>query len=1735
MVCNTQPLSNKNKRRVIMYYNYISKFFCITTALLLVVLTSWGMSATAHAQNILTSSDEEVQSERERVQLLRTADATDRQMLRVDFTDQEIRQLRGISEDLFTEFSISELRTILKFESRELAEADIAEQQLINRYEAYLQELASEELPDFFNLMSVDIGTYIDFSESSVSGWSVEDLSGEEVVWVPGNISQIPYGSYYVVNSDAAGGGDVNVASRLTSTAIPVDNISGNGVGVYLSHDFRRFNPGETAVIEWSTNGSSWSELDEWTANYRFGHSFYDLTDEIGSANEVYLRFTYNDDGNWGYWWALDKLIVYGFDADDIYTHTPNSLDFYGDLDFDRMTSSMYGSLEQVEYDLELLEQTGGSWTIGYVLLFTDGNNIDSSPRILQVGGENNLGADQRIPWDGSTGEGPISGMVSLNTPVDLTGLTMWVGHSGIGSGRWDGEVNLQGTTLAGSLPKLFEQDYLSTGFGIPTGEFDGGIRIYAAENVLIQDYVKVTGVTAYGKNPSGNFLDANQLDGIDLYFYSDNDGVPSGDPFGTGNAIREYSLPANSNAYTIFQESEQRFSVNVDLEMLSDEDFLLPPGSYWMVIGVNQNTAAGSFNNRWSWALSEPGFNTASPVIIDPDGSVISGIEEWTSINNLLGFETGLAFALHGVLSDPPELEPVAPMGLQASVDNDSGEVGLTWSSPPGAGFIENFDGGISETLDFFGDNWSVEDGFLLYDSGGSGSGFALAYHENNMQDFFYETEISVDYEDGFVSGVFFRSDAVPNSLNAVENGYLIGLGDFGGGMVVGFFKIEDGAFLPINNWQESSNLNLDEEGSNYISVSASGSVFDIYINGNYEGSFFDNSFPVGKLGVLTSSDRDAEYTFDYIAATAASLPRYNNPIVYETELNQAAGSLTDVTSSIVRSTETGTGTDRAVGGVINPSGMFSEFAALNEAGLMSGEFVTFNVFRDGAQIGSTPDNTFIDNLDDFGLYEYRVSAQYQFGESELSAPENVVYVDESPLQRQAAEVSEDAFSAELEQNSGVWSESFNIGNTGELDLIWSLEESIAFSSGPIMTGVGEGANGADVSVLQESIGMVSFGAGVQAEANNRVATRMVLTEDWALDTFSYYVYQTSSGTTPTITSANLRIWDGEPGNGGSVIFGDASTDVLSSVEFSNIYRVSEGNESAESRPVMEAILDVDGLDLEAGTYWVDVQFDGDLSSGPWMPPVTVLDRPVTGNGDAVQYTANTDSWIVFGSGVYEQSFPYTYSGSIQNAAGCWNSDAEWLSVDVLSGSLDPEASQELTLSVDTDALEPGDYSTNICVFTNDENNQLVSIPVDITIESDAEPVQAVAPVFSPDPGTYELTVDVSMSTETDGAQVFYTTDGTDPDNSSNEYTGPVTITETTTFRAIALSDDDMILDSDITVATYTISQPGEPAFVQFINNSADPSLSEVEMSVAGGDGELWCWGQGRCASSFAEVESGTEQTFTVTLPGSDDVLVEISETFTAGESYTIILQGVEDPSAFAMNPGGADIGLEMLVFSGTGDSSDAEEDEVSFFVVHNSTDAPDVNLTVRDGQTLAINVGYGDRTEKFTVPRDSYVIEVRDAGNNAVLFDYTVDLSSAEGTYAILASGFVNPAENQNGPGFTLLSVDAEGDISEFPQATSTGETDMDLPTMVELSQNYPNPFNPTTQIQFALPESGEVRLEVFNVSGQRVAVLAEGQHSAGRHTVSFDAERLSSGMYLYRLQTGSTVEVRKMMLVK
>jgi flagellar hook assembly protein FlgD len=109
------------------------------------------------------------------------------------------------------------------------------------------------------------------------------------------------------------------------------------------------------------------------------------------------------------------------------------------------------------------------------------------------------------------------------------------------------------------------------------------------------------------------------------------------------------------------------------------------------------------------------------------------------------------------------------------------------------------------------------------------------------------------------------------------------------------------------------------------------------------------------------------------------------------------------------------------------------------------------------------------------------------------------------------------------------------------------------------------------------------------------------------------------------------------------------------------------------------------------------------------------------------------------------------------------------------------------------------------------------------------------------------------------------------------------------------------------------------------------------------------------------------------------------------------------------------------------------------------------------------------------------------------------------------------------------------AWSDVRSFKAVTAPSRKVASSGLDYTLEQNYPNPFNPTTYIRYSIPEATRVQIDVLNMLGQTVATLEDGYKSAGWHTVTINASKLSSGFYIYRMKTENFSYSRKLSLVK
>ena len=189
--------------------------------------------------------------------------------------------------------------------------------------------------------------------------------------------------------------------------------------------------------------------------------------------------------------------------------------------------------------------------------------------------------------------------------------------------------------------------------------------------------------------------------------------------------------------------------------------------------------------------------------------------------------------------------------------------------------------------------------------------------------------------------------------------------------------------------------------------------------------------------------------------------------------------------------------------------------------------------------------------------------------------------------------------------------------------------------NNGAFVTNSAVGAGGADVSLVQDSLGCQTY--GFQCQGNPllwRAADDFTVTAPggWTVSSVVFFAFQPGSGTsTPTISSVNLRVWSGRPGDAGSVLlFGNTTTNRLVGSSWTGTYRVSEPDMTSVNRPIfaVEAAISP-ALTLPPGTYWLDWQASGSLPSGPYVVPVTSLGSTGAPGANARLYSGSAGPWI--------------------------------------------------------------------------------------------------------------------------------------------------------------------------------------------------------------------------------------------------------------------------------------------------------------------------------------------------------------------------------------------------------------------------------------------------------------------------------------------------------------------------
>ncbi len=219
-----------------------------------------------------------------------------------------------------------------------------------------------------------------------------------------------------------------------------------------------------------------------------------------------------------------------------------------------------------------------------------------------------------------------------------------------------------------------------------------------------------------------------------------------------------------------------------------------------------------------------------------------------------------------------------------------------------------------------------------------------------------------------------------------------------------------------------------------------------------------------------------------------------------------------------------------------------------------------------------------------------------------------------------------------------------------------------------------------------------------------------------------------------------------------------------------------------------------------------------------------------------------------------------------------------------------------------------------------------------------------------------------------------------------------------------------------------------------------------------------------------------------------------------------------------------------------------------VEFFIAHGVLDAAASGIDVRvldplnsnqPSQVLADDLNFKQATDYIGLAPGIYNIDVTNF-NTSTLYDvFQFELGGLAGqTLTLVLSGLLQPT-GDNDPPFTLIAFDNQGN-SLLPTIVTATDDELELPTDFVLRGNFPNPFNPTTTLQFDLPATAEVSVEIIDVLGRSVLRLPAKPFEAGaKRSLEINADRLASGTYLYRVlartATETMVRTGRMTLVK
>jgi len=319
--------------------------------------------------------------------------------------------------------------------------------------------------------------------------------------------------------------------------------------------------------------------------------------------------------------------------------------------------------------------------------------------------------------------------------------------------------------------------------------------------------------------------------------------------------------------------------------------------------------------------------------------------------------------------------------------------------------------------------------------------------------------------------------------------------------------------------------------------------------------------------------------------------------------------------------------------------------------------------------------------------------------------------------------------------------------------------------------------------------------------------------------------------------------------------------------------------------------------------------------------------------------------------------------------------------------------------------------------------------------------------------------------------------------------------------------------------------------ARVQVIHNSPDAAAASVDIWL--NNERILDDFMFRQASPFVSVPAGQAIDITIAAPSSTDTtnpVAKFNYTLTEGETYVIVANGLVVSTGYNdFKP----FNLEVYALGREASSQTGNTDVLAF---HGSPDAPvvDVVETGVGAGTIIDNFAYNEFRGYLELPTDNYILEVRDSTGMNTVVAYQAPLAGLglnNQALVLVASGFLNPAVNNNGPAFGLFAaLSSGGNLIPLPITVGMNKYDKILDTKI-----YPNPAINDVNVQFEISDQSEVRIRMYDLMGKEVASDFTGMLPAGIHQTTLGLQGLRNGTYFVVIEDNQTRTTSKLQIAR